>query len=124
MFGTAVELDHVFGSKWALNHFGFCVIYYEVNRFKQSVVENDNIIDLVSMLNGTFSQWTGDNVDWDGKVKLHGMGAIVSTTGGNIDQLNSNLPILPRQKRKNVDEIVKGKGIPVLQCSKGNGMIA
>ena len=82
------------------------------------------MIDLVSMLNGTFSQWTGDNVDWDGQVKLHGMGAIVSTTGGNIDQLNSNLPILPRQKRKNVDEIVKGKGIPVLQCSKGNGMIA
>ena len=70
LFGTAVELDHIFGSKWALNHFGFCVIYYEVNRFKQSVVENDNIIDLVSMLNGTFSQWTGDNVDWDGKVKI------------------------------------------------------
>ena len=69
------------------------------------------MIDLVSMLNGTFSQWTGDNVDWDGKVKLHGMGAIVSTTGGNIDMLNSTLPILPRQKRKNVDEIVKGKGV-------------
>ena len=98
--------------------------YYEENRFKQSVVEKDNIIDLVSMLNGTFSQWTGDNVDWDGKVKLHRMGAIVSTIGGSIDQFNSNLPILPQQKRQIVDEIVKGKGIPVLQCSKGNRMIA
>ena len=34
------------------------------------MVENDNIIALVSMLNGTFSQWTGDNVDWDGSVKI------------------------------------------------------
>ena len=49
------------------------------------------MIDLVSMLNGTFSQWTGDNVDWDGKVKLHGMGAIVSTTGGQ--QVDLGLPM-------------------------------
>ena len=46
---------------------------------------------------------------------LHGKGAVVSTTGGNADQLNSMLPIVPRENRKKVQDIIKGKGIPVLQ---------
>ena len=69
LFGSAIDLDHVFGSKWALiqlNRLGFCLSSEEVNRYKQSVVANDNINDLLSvMLNGTFSQWSVDNVDWD-----------------------------------------------------------
>ena len=103
----------MFGSKWALiqlNRLGFCLSSEEVNRYKQSVVANDNINDLLGvMLNGTFSQLSGDNVDWDGKVTLHGMGAVVSTTGGNADQLNTMLPIVPRENRKQVQDIIKGK---------------
>ena len=40
-FGLAVELGHVFGSRWLLdelNQLGFCSIYTEVTRFKQSVM--------------------------------------------------------------------------------------
>ena len=46
LFGLAVELDHIFGSKWLLtelNKLGFCLEPEEVNHFKQPVVETENI---------------------------------------------------------------------------------
>ena len=39
--GLAVELDHVFGSKWLIEelpHLGFCSSYREVSKFKQSSI--------------------------------------------------------------------------------------
>ena len=101
MFGTSAELDHIFGSKWLLielSRIGLCLGPEEVNRYKQSIVENESIDDLMkSASRGSFSQWSADNVDHnvktiDGKGTLHGMGMIVSTTGGNIGQISKELP--------------------------------
>ena len=42
-------MDHIFGSKWLINELlqlGFSISYDEVNRYKQSVIENNNIIDM------------------------------------------------------------------------------
>ena len=69
---------------------------------------------------GSFSQWSANNVDHnvktiDGKGTLHSMGMIVSTTGGNIGQISKELPLIPRQKRILAKDVVKNKGIPVLE---------
>ena len=45
LFWLAVELDHIFGSRWLLtqlNKLGFTESYSEVNRFKQRVVVSDD----------------------------------------------------------------------------------
>ena len=57
-FGLAVELDHVFGSRWLLDELyqlGFSSSYTEVTRFKQSVmVMEDATHTGVVLLPGTF----------------------------------------------------------------------
>ena len=48
-FGVGIEMDHIFGSKWLINassQLGFSISYDEVNRYKQSVIENNNTIDM------------------------------------------------------------------------------
>ena len=114
LFGLSVEIDHLFGSKWLLtqlNRLGFCLSVEEVLRFKQSVVVNENIDDLLKVVsNGSFSQWSADNVDHnvrsiDGKGSLHGMGIIISTTGCNTEQFTVGLPPIPREKRLNSNDI-------------------
>ena len=120
MFGTAINCDHMFGSKWLLtilNRLGFCLSPDEIIKYKQSVVENENINDVLQTIAaGSFSQWSADNVDHnvktiDGKGSLHGMGIVLSTTGG-VSQ--GPLPQIPRQKRVNANEVVKNKSIPLL----------
>ena len=66
-FGLAVQLDHVFGSRWLLDELyqlGFCSSFTEVTRFKQSVMvmEGANHTGVV-LPPGTFSQNITDNVD-------------------------------------------------------------
>ena len=84
-------------------------------------MDNENIDDLLKSISaGSFSQWLADNVDHnvktiDGKGSLRGMGMIVSTTGGNIGQMNVALPQIPRQIRMLAREVVKNKGIPLLE---------
>ena len=90
LFGSGIELDHVFGSRWLLteqNHLGYCLNPDEVLRYKQSVVMNETTDDLFSVKQGSFGQWSTDNVDHNartiaGNSSLHAMGIIVSTTGG------------------------------------------
>ena len=124
LFGTAVELDHVFGSKWLmieLSRLGFCLSSEEVGRYKQSVVSNEDISDLLkSAPNESFSQWSADNNDHnvktiDGKGSLHAMGIIVSTTGGNFSEMKRGLPSIPRQRRLLASELVRNKGVPLLE---------
>ena len=80
-------------------------------------MENENINDVLQTIAaGSFSQWSADNVDHnvktiDGKGSLHGMGIVLSTTGG-VSQ--GPLPQIPRQKRVNANEVVKNKSIPLL----------
>ena len=67
LYGLGVELDHVFGSKWLLDHlarFGFSVTSDEVKLYKQSVLlSSSNLIDLSNDSNCSFAQWSADNVD-------------------------------------------------------------
>ena len=66
-FGLAVQLDHVFGSRWLLDELhqlGFCSSFTAVTRFKQSVMvmEDANHTGVV-LPPGTFSKNITDNVD-------------------------------------------------------------
>ena len=50
LFGTAVEMDHMFGSKWLLGELsshGFSKTFDEVTKYKQSVVCNDDPNDFI-----------------------------------------------------------------------------
>ena len=122
LFGVGVQLDHVFGSKWLLselNRLGFCTSPDEVNRYKQAVVENEDVADIINnYIPGSFTQWSADNVDHnvrtlDGHGTLHAIGIVASTTS----DYNAGVPMskVLRQSRKHVDDVIKGKGIPIIQ---------
>ena len=59
-----VEMDHMLGSKWQITELirhGFNV---KVTRYKQSTVVKECVNDIIkSVMQGYFSQWSGDNVD-------------------------------------------------------------
>ena len=119
-FGLAVELDHVFGSKWLIEelyHLGFCSSYGEVTRFKRSaMVTQDASEAAVTLPPGTFSQYCADNVDHnirtlDGKETFHGMGIIQTSTNKNGMRLEEK-PI-ERKKLQHVKLVTKNKGIPL-----------
>ena len=125
LFGHAVDLDHVFGSRWVIDEecrLGFCVSSNEVTRFKQSVLTNEDTDTWLSRyLNGTFYHWIADNVDHnsktlDGKGVLHAMGIVVTATGSRASY--RDLPRVVRQKIAKVDDLVKNKGIPLLSYFK------
>ena len=91
-FGVGIEMDHIFGSKWLINELlrlGFIVSYDEVNHYKQSVIENNNIIDMQKDLpEDAFAQYSTDNVDHntctiDEKGTFHGMGITSMATHKN-----------------------------------------
>ena len=67
LFGSGVELDHVIGPKWLLDHLarlGFSVTSDEVKLYKQSVLSSSsNLIDLSNYSNCCFTQWIADNAD-------------------------------------------------------------
>ncbi|XP_077867666.1 uncharacterized protein LOC144356999 [Saccoglossus kowalevskii] len=87
-------MDHVIGSKLAineLNRLGFFISYDEVTRFKQNVVQNINVEDVLSCHPaGSFTQWIADNVDHnivtiDGKHTFHGMDICLSDNSSTPD---------------------------------------
>ena len=121
LFGLAVEMDHVFRSRWQVDHLpklGYSLSSYEVTRYKQSVIENENASDwLKRIMIGSFCHWIADNVDHnvrtlDRKGTLHAKGIIVTTTGPNVS--NQDLPKIPRTKLKNVGKLIQKKEIPIL----------
>ena len=86
-FGLAVELNHVFESRWLLDELyqlGFCRSYTKVTIFKQSVmVMEDSTHTGIVLPQGTFSQNIADDVDHrlytlDGKNTFHGWGSFKS----------------------------------------------
>ena len=89
LFGSGIELDDVFGSRWLLteqNHRDYCISPKEVLHYKHSVVMNETTDDLLNLKQGSFTQWSADNVDHnvrtlDGRGSLDAMGITVSTTG-------------------------------------------
>ncbi|XP_065911780.1 uncharacterized protein [Dysidea avara] len=124
LFGIGVEMDHVFGSRWLVNELsrlGFSITYDEVNRYKQSVIQSESLDNLLAeYLPGAFTQWVADNVDrnvasLDGNGSLYGMGIIaVSTPKDNVPLITKSR-VISRQQRVKVNELVRDKGIPILQ---------
>ena len=97
MFALSIELDHMFGSKWLLSQLsrlGLCLSYNEVTRYKQSVVNTENVVSTTPQCSaGSFTQWVADNVDHniatiDGHNTFHGMGIIAVTTPPNTYETN------------------------------------
>ncbi|KAG1661213.1 Transient receptor potential cation channel subfamily A member 1 [Nymphon striatum] len=126
-FGLAVELDHVFRSKWLLDELyqlGFSSTYTKVNRFKQSAMASEDATQAsVTLPPGTFSQHVADNVDnnlctLDGKNTLHGMGVIQVSTNEN-GLIREEKPI-KRLGLQRVVSVTANKGIPIEQYIKGN----
>ena len=121
MFGLGNEVEKVFGSKWLLtelNRLGFSISSDGVTRYKQLLIFNEIVLGfLKTNLNGTFSQWSADNVDHnvctiDGKSTLHDMGIVVSTTPERHAQ---GLTPISIQKRRAAKEVVKGEEIPIIE---------
>jgi hypothetical protein len=121
LFGVGVSLDHTLGSKWlltTLSRLGFSVSNEEVNRYKQSVVQTD-AIELPENYPLCFTQWSADNVDHNvitinGSSTFHGMGIIsMSVPCLKLTAGYGEVPIR-RLSRVKVQELVKGKGIPLL----------
>ena len=116
-------MDHVFGSKWLLNELyrlGFCIAPGKVTKYKQAVVEGENIDEVIkTYFPGSFTQWSADNVDHnvrslDGKNTLHAMGIVSSTTAVNGNNRSVQLEPVMRQKIKKVSDVTKNIGIQII----------
>ena len=75
-------MNHIFGSNCLINELSrlrFSISYDEVNHYKQSVTENNNVIDVQKDLpEDAFVQYSVENVDHntctkDGNRTFHGM---------------------------------------------------
>ena len=124
LFGIGVDMDHVFGSRWLVNELsqlGFSISYDEVKRYKQSVIQSESLNSLLTeYFPGTFTQWVADNVDHnvaslDGNGNLHGTGIIAVSTPKDNATLIAKSRVIIRQQRIKVNELVREKGIPILQ---------
>jgi hypothetical protein len=90
----------------------------EVTRYKQSVMENDNYDNEVGKLEGSFTQWSADNVyhnvrALDGKGSLHGMGIIFSTTNNFGPSYPPKLSPIKRNKLRKVKDVISHQGISI-----------
>ena len=125
LFGLSVELNHVFGSCWLVEHLsrlGFCMSYEEVVRYKQSVLQCERAENHIASSGVSFAQWSADNVDHnsvtlDGKNTFHGMGIIVSTSTTE-DNLVAALPPIARKERIPVKQLTHDKGVPIVPFEK------
>ena len=69
----------------------------------------------------SFIQYLVDNTDHnictlDGKNTRHGLETIaISTTKNQVDDPVCNSSLIPREKLKHVNEVIKDKGIPIKQ---------
>ena len=75
---------------------------------------------LAEYLPGAFTQWVADNVDHnlatlDGQESFHGMGIIAVSTPQDRQLFHSSSRIIRRQKTVKVHELVKDKGVPIVQ---------
>ena len=97
-------MGHVFGSEWLptqLNHYGYFSCYKDIQRCKQSAVNNESPLD--TGRNGTFSH---DKVDQDvrtldGRRILNAM-EMVSATVGIVKAIRNKLPAISREQFRNV----------------------
>ena len=122
LFGMGIEVDHVFGSRWLVDELfklGFSISYSEVNRFKQSVVQSEDLMHPNQKhYPEMFTQYVADNVDHnlvslDGSGSFHGMGIIsVSTPTKNFTDAQQESKV-HREKVIKSKALTFDKGIPI-----------
>ena len=124
LFASGAELDNQFSSRWLhckLNRLGLCINPGDATRLKQSIIQNENIDEVVIPSPDSFIQYVADNTDHDictrdGKNTHHGLGTIaIHTTENQVDDPVCNRMLIPREKLKRVNEVIKDKEIPVEQ---------
>ena len=124
-YASGAELNNQFCSRWLLwelNRLGLCIDPDEVTRLKQSVIQIENIDEVIIPKPNSIIQYVADNTDrdictLDGKNTHHGLRTIaIATTKNQVDDLVCNRMLIPREKLKPVNEVVKDKGIPIEQC--------
>ena len=106
----------MFGSKWLINELsrlGFSIGYDEVMKYKQSVIQNESLENIITQyIPGTFIQWVADNIDpsvaiLDGQGTFHGMGIIAVSTPKDNKPITKNSPMILREQHTKADELVK-----------------
>lgn len=146
-FGIGVEVDKTIGSKWLIEHLhrlGFSISYDEVNRFKQSAIENMDRVqeenegapdekEDATDENGVaadenevvpdenedpFVQWIADNVD-------HNIDTLTGKeTFHGMGIICSNSKIggkfgsIPRLKKKPATSFIEGRGVEIIHYKK------
>ena len=127
-FGLGVEVVHVFGCRWLVDQLaclGFSVSYEEVQRCKQSIMQQEQVEDGIPI--DQFTQWSADNADHSiatiyRKHTSHGMGIIASTVTPS-DKIVASLPSVVRRKEITVKDLIKEKGVPLYQFLDSNGSV-
>ena len=122
LFGVGVEVDHICGSKYIVDELarlGFSVSSYEVNRYKQSVMQSQPCeLTEDECFPARFTQWVADNVDHniatlDGQGTFHGMGiiAVKAKTGNSVPDVAHHK--IQRVARMRAKESVNALGVTI-----------
>ena len=126
VFGVGVETAHVMGSRWLVDQLarlGFSISYEEVTRYKQSILQTEQVENIIP--ENQFTQWSADNADHnlstiDGKNTFHGMGVIASTiTPTSSNAAVATLPSVQRRTRIPVKDLITEKGIKLYRYDGG-----
>ena len=132
LFGLGVQLDKTFGSKWLISHLsklGFSITPDEVLKFKQSVIQNMDVVNEqqpsevnLPALAQLFAQWAADNVDHNratlsGKGTFHGMG-IICTSNKPLQGHFGHVPRL--RQRMNADTFIEKRGVDIIPYYKSS----
>ena len=120
LFGIAVIMDHVFGSKWLVDELfrlGFSISHDELSLYKQYILQGENRT-LSPPSDAVITQWASDNADHDvrtidGGNQFHAMGTIsMSAVEGVQLDIDQRVKCMARLK---VSELISDKGIPIIQ---------
>ena len=114
-----MEFDHVFRSRWLLDHLarlGFSVTSDEFKLYSQfcrrsAIYLTCQIIQIAFLLSGVLTMSITTQQPWMKKKTFHGIGVIVSVTPKNTDIRSQAIKRF--QKKQLVDNIVKSKGISI-----------
>ena len=106
LLSLSVDMDYMFASRWLIDHlnkFGFAESYGEVNRFKQGVVVNEDVTNLIQSSLGPdgFLTFAADNF------------VIALMMNKNTFNNHKIDTIIRPKKYIKCSELVKNKGIPI-----------
>ena len=123
LLSLLVEMEYMFASRWLidqLNKFGFAQSYGEVNRFKQGVLVNEDVTNLIQscLSPDGFLTSAAENLDHntntlDGHGTFHGI-YVIAIMRNKHTLNNHEIDTIVRPKNYiKCSELVKNKGIPI-----------